>query len=83
MSLEAGALDANGNFVNEDCMAKFMEAAMPPPATKDDPGKRGRREFLIAISAGVINYLKAHDDDSFVISVVGPSETFRGSLEIL
>lgn len=83
MGLEAGAIDANGNFINNDCMAKFMEDAMPPPATKEDPGRKGRREFLIAIASGVINYLKAHDDDSFVVTVALPNETRQGSLEIL
>ena len=83
MGLQAGALDGNDNFVNNDCMAKFMEDAMPPPADKEDSGRKGRREFLIAIAAGVINYLKAHDDDSFVVTVALPNETHQGSLEIL
>jgi hypothetical protein len=69
MGLKAGELDGNDNFLDPDCMAKYMEDAMPEPADPDDTGKGGRREFLIAISTGVINYLHAHQGDSFVIDV--------------
>ena len=79
MGLKAGELDGNDNFVDPDCMAKYMEDEMPEPADPDDTGKGGRREFLIAISAGVIKYLQAHQSDSFVIDVTNSS----GTLEIL
>lgn len=82
MSLQPGQLHANGNFVNSDCMAKFMEDAMPEPADSEDSGKRGRREFLIAISTGVIEYLKAHDDDSFVVHLPANLSSESGTLEI-
>jgi hypothetical protein len=65
MPLDPGALDPNGEFVNQDCMAKFIEDALP---SKPELGKRDRREFLIALSAGIIRYLKDHDDDAFAIT---------------
>lgn len=83
MALEAGALDGNDNFINPDCMAKYMEDAMPPPADPNDTGKRGRRLFLIAISTGVINYLKEHDDDSFLVHLPSSVTSLTGTLEIL
>lgn len=67
MVLKPGALDALDNFVDPDCMARYMEEAMPAPPTAEDSGKRGRREFLIAIATGVIAYLRAHDDDGFTV----------------
>jgi len=81
MALQPGALDGADNFINPDCMAKYMEDAMPEPADPEDSGKRGRREFLIAISTGVINYLKDHDEDSFVIRQAGAD--INATLEIL
>jgi hypothetical protein len=81
MGLEPGRLDGNDNFVSSDCLAKFIEDAMPEPADPEDSGKQGRRLFLIAIATGIINYLKAHDDDSFVVHL--PSGDQTGTLEIL
>ena len=84
MGLKAGELDGNDNFKDADCMAKFMEDAMPEPADPDDTGKRGRREFLIAISEGVINYLHEHAGDSFVVDVkTESSHDHPATLEIL
>lgn len=83
MGLKAGALDGNDNFIDPDCMAKFMEDAMPEPADPDDSGKRGRRDFLIALSTGIINYLHEHADDSFVIDVMSEgSHVHQATLEI-
>jgi hypothetical protein len=82
MSLQAGALDVFDNFVDADCMARYMEDAMPAPPTTDDSGKHGRREFLIAISTGVIAYLRAHQGDDFrVLDLVNNQPL--GRLEIL
>jgi hypothetical protein len=67
MVLKPGKLDLFDNFVDPDCMARFMEDAMPPPPTQEDSGKRGRREFLIAIASGVIAYLRQHQTDGFTV----------------
>lgn len=84
MALDPGALDVLNNFINDDCMAKFMEDAMPEPTTPEDSGKRGRRLFLIAIATGVVNYLKAHDGDSFKISVEHTGgDNHQATLEIV
>jgi hypothetical protein len=84
MGLKAGKLDGKFNFIDPDCMAKLMEDAMPGPADPEDSGKQGRREFLIAISTGVINYLQQHADDSFVIDVKPESShDHQATLEIL
>jgi hypothetical protein len=81
MALEPGILDSSDNFVNSDCMAKYIEDALPPPP---DPelGKHDRRQFLIAISTGIINYLKAHDHDSFSVNVTVSSTHYIGTLDI-
>lgn len=81
MALQPGVLIGD-EFLNDDCMAKYMEDAMPPPLDPEDSGKRGRREFLIAISTGIINYLREHDDDSFVVRVPFNGATHEGALEI-
>jgi hypothetical protein len=65
MPLNPGALDQKGNFLNPDCMARFIEEALP---SKPELGQRDRREFLIALSTGIIRYLQDHDDDAFVIT---------------
>jgi len=83
MALEAGALDGADNFINPDCMAKYIEDAMPPPADPKDTGKHGRRLFFIAISTGIINYLKDHDDDSFRVHLPSTVSSLTGTLEIL
>ena len=73
MALNPGALDAAGNWTNAECMARFIEDALPPSPPIDDPAlaatvRKGRREFLIAVSTGIIEYLKAHDTDSFRVT---------------
>jgi hypothetical protein len=84
MALKAGELNDNDNFRDPDCMAKLMEDALPAPADPDDSGKKGRREFLIAISTGVINYLQQHADDSFVVDVqTEGSHDHQATLQIL
>lgn len=82
MTLQAGALDGFGNFIDPDCMARYMDDAMPEPIDPTDPGKKGRREFLIALSTGIIEYLKAHDDDSFRVGINQVGSNWQGTLEI-
>jgi ketosteroid isomerase-like protein len=82
MALQAGDLDALDEFIDPDCMAAFMEQEMPKPVDPRDPGKKGRRDFLIALSRGIINYLKAHDTDSFAVHVTSGNQTLNGQLEI-
>jgi hypothetical protein len=79
MTLIPGSIDANGNWRDADSMARAMEAAMDPPADPEDSGKAGRREFLIAIATGVIEYLKTHESDGFVVHLPGGD---TGSLEL-
>lgn len=76
--LKPGRIDAEGNWLEWDAMARYIEEALPPPVDPEDSGKAGRREFFIAISTGVINYLRAHQGDAFVVHV----NTDVGSLEI-
>ena len=94
MALEPGKLDRSGNFINPDCMAKDIEDVMnvliPLPApsptlTQDtlDTIKQKQRLFFIAISSGIINYLKAHDHDSFSVSVTVGGTSSIGTLDIL
>jgi hypothetical protein len=66
MALTAGSLDTNDEFVPKDCMAKAIEDALP---SAPEFGKRERRQLLIAIATGVINHLKAHAGDGFVVTV--------------
>ena len=79
MGLVAGELDSLGEFVEEDCMARFMDDAL---ASKSDFGQRERRELLIAISTGIIEYLKLHAGDSFVVTVTGHNDAHQGRLGI-
>jgi hypothetical protein len=81
MALQPGVLIGD-EFLSDDCMAKYMEDAMSKPHDPADSGKRGRREFLIAISTGIINYLREHDDDAFVVRVQLNGTTHEGTLEI-
>ena len=82
MALEPGVLDSSDNFVNPDCMAKYIEDALPP-LSDPELGKHDRRQFLIAISTGIIKYLKAHDHDSFSVSVMVSNTNYIGTLDIL
>lgn len=82
MALEAGALDKDANFINPDCMAKYIEDALTLPPNAD-VGKRDRRLFLIAMSTGIIKYLKQHDHDSFVVKGIVKGPGVIGTLDIL
>lgn len=81
MSLQPGSLDAFGDFINADCMARYMDDALPKPAVDGDPGRAGRRQFLIAIATGVIEYLRAHQADGFVVRAPFATDVV-GRLEI-
>ena len=87
MSLNAGQLLANNEFADPDCMARFMEDSMlnlmGKPQDPEDSGKRGRRLFFIAVSTGVIEYLRAHDTDGFRVSISQVGTTLNGALEIV
>ena len=88
MSLEAGQLIGDSaEFVSSDCMARFMEDALlqlMPPADEEDSGRLGRRQFLIAISRGLIEYLRTHDDTNyFRVTVSDGGNVLQGELEIL
>jgi len=63
--LKPGAIDDDGNWLDPDVMARYMDDALPPPNDPDDSGKAGRRQFLIAIATGVIAYFRAHQNDGF------------------
>ncbi|PYS84963.1 MAG: hypothetical protein DMF67_02945 [Acidobacteria bacterium] len=88
MALDPGALDAAGNFINPDSMAKYIEDALPPPspppADPSDPAffAAEKRKFLIGLSTGIINYLKAHDADSFQITIAPTGSGITAGLEI-
>lgn len=82
MSLQPGSLTVDGEFVDADCMARYMEDALPPPAVSDDPGKAGRRQFLIAISTGVIEYLRAHAAGDIIVRAPTATDVV-GRVEIL
>lgn len=79
MALVAGTIDATGNFVEADSLAKAMDDAL---ANKTEFGQIERRQFLIAIATGVIEYLKRHDADSFQIAVAVDGLTGSGTLTI-
>lgn len=90
MSLNPGNLFPEGvsdEFVDNDCMARYIEDAMlrlAPPPDEEDSGKRGRRLFFIAISEGVIEYLREHDGTNFFrVHVNNGGTALDGSLEIL
>jgi hypothetical protein len=65
MALVPGSLTADGNFAEADSLARSIDDALP---NKPEFGKRERRELLIAIAKGIIDYLKDHAHDSFEIS---------------
>ena len=75
MSLDPGSINPqSGDFTNADCMAKdifdAMNSLMPLPelpANILDEVQRKQRQLAVAISKGVINYLKRHGSDSFSI----------------
>jgi hypothetical protein len=76
--LEPGEIDSDGDWLDLDVMARFMEDALPPSPDPDDSGRVGRRRFLIAIASGVIGYLRHHQADGFVVHF----DSSTGSLEI-
>jgi hypothetical protein len=91
MPLNAGELDADANFINPDCMAKFIDDAVtqltPLPATlTPDVVKKlqlGQRNTWIGISKGIIAYLKAHAGDSFEITITTSASGDKATLTIL
>ena len=88
MPLEAGTLDIAGNFVHPDCLAKYIEDSLPTPgplpADPTDPVyfNTERRKFLIGFATGIINYLKEHDGDSFVVTLTNVGSGATAELEI-
>jgi hypothetical protein len=76
--LKPGEIDDDGNWLEYDGMARYIEEALPPPDDPEDSGKFGRRQFFIAISTGVIEYLKVHQGNAFVVHL----NTDVGTLEI-
>jgi len=78
--LKPGRIDAEGNWL-EVGMAYYIEKALPDIPSENDPedsGKFGRRQFFIAISTGVIDFLKLHQNDAFVVHL----DSNVGTLEI-
>ncbi len=88
MALEAGSVDSLGNYLSMDCMARYIEDALPPPPTSPlDPSDqaamtREKRKFLIGLAKGIIDYLKAHDADSFEITLTPAGSGLSAELEI-
>ncbi len=80
--LKPGTIDDDGNWLELDAMAIYMEAALPESPDKEDSGKFGRRQFLIAISTGVIDYLRLHQNDAFVTHTDVGGTVHNGTLEI-
>jgi hypothetical protein len=91
MPLAAGELDSDANFIDPDCMAKFIDDAIaqitPLPSTlTPDVVKKlqlGQRNTWIGISTGIIAYLKAHAGDSFEITVTTSATGDKATLTIL
>jgi len=75
MALTPGELDAIGNFMSQDCMARYIDDALnlvPMTVPGGDPLDPvmllvHRRRVLIAISQGIIDYLKDRAQDSFLL----------------
>ncbi len=87
MALNPGQIDGIGNYLNADCLARYIEINLPQGPLPGDPTDpafvvRERRRFLIGLATGIIEYLKAHDNDSFQVSVLGGSG-LSGRLDIL
>jgi hypothetical protein len=80
--LKPGSIDADGNWTEWDGMARYMEAALPEPADPEDSGKFGRRQFLIAVSTGVIDYLRLHESDGFTVRTNVNGTDFTGKVEL-
>jgi hypothetical protein len=80
--LKAGEVDAAGNWLDPDVMARYMEDALPKSPDPEDSGKLGRRQFLIAISTGVLDYLRLHQGNGFVVHTVIGSDDHTGTLEL-
>lgn len=87
MALQPGQIDGAGNFLDEDCLASYIERHLPGDPLPGDPAdpaflRREKRRFLIGLSTGIIEYLKAHDLDSFQVTVSGAGG-LSGELQIL
>jgi hypothetical protein len=92
MPLEPGALDDNDDFINPDCMARYIDDFMvshTPPLPANTPPdvlknvKHGQRTLWIGIATGVIQYLKAHAGDSFQITITASPSGDKATLTIL
>lgn len=91
MPLEAGELDGDANFVNPDCMARFIDDAIaqitPLPSTLTPEVVKklqlGQRNTWIGISTGIIAYLKAHAGDSFEVTITTSATGDKATLTIL
>lgn len=80
MPLTPGSVNANGEFVESDSLALSIDNALP---NRPAFGQRERRELLVAIAKGVINYLKAHQDSfKIAVTVSATSHTGTGTLTI-
>lgn len=79
MPLVAGSIGANGNFVESDSLAKAIDDALP---RRPEFGQKERRELLVAIATGLINYLKAHDEDSFSVTTNVGGTNYPGKVTI-
>jgi len=87
MPLNPGQIDGAGNYLDADCLARYIEINLPQGTLPGDPADpafllREKRRFLIGLSTGIIEYLKAHDADSFQVTVSGGSG-LSGRLDIL
>jgi hypothetical protein len=80
--LKPGSIDDDGNWIEWDGMARYMEAALPEPADPEDSGKHGRRQFLIAVSTGVIDYLRLHQSDGLAVHTDVSGTNYTGKVEI-
>lgn len=75
-----GKIDDDGNWIGPFGMAFYIEKALPPPDDPEDSGKFGRRQFFIAISTGVIDYLRLNENQGFLVHV--DPNTNTGTVEI-
>jgi hypothetical protein len=75
MALIPGSIDANGEFVESSSLAKAIDDALPKKAQF---GQTERRQLIIAIATGIIDYLKSNTN-AFTIAVSVNASTHTGS----